>query len=99
MTEPDRCPHCERAVILWAPNRAQLILQEHRSHQQARALAEGGYVEAEGGSYGCDTGCEYARYFVYDAKGVEIAVHGEFGEPDDDTLREWAEYYGVKIAS
>lgn len=92
----DICPQCNREFRGGLPDRAQLVIQEHRSHLSARALAAGGYVEAENGSYGCETGCEFVRYEVYDAKDALVATHGEFGESDPDTLREWAAYYGVE---
>lgn len=90
------CLRCLREVDK-GPGQNQRALQEHRTHQAARTLAMGGYIKAVAGSYGCDSGCDYAQYIVYDAHNNEVAEHGDFGEPDDDTLREWATYYGVRV--
>lgn len=49
-------------------------------------------LKAYNGSYGCDTGCEYARIVIYcDSCKREVYVKGDFGEYEEDDLKpeEW----------
>jgi hypothetical protein len=97
MTDIATCLHCNRLISGGYLDRAEAILREHRTHLQSKALAAGGYIEAERGAYGCDSGCEGVRYVVYGARDEEIENRWEFGDIDADLLHEMSDYYGVPI--